>query len=85
HAVVVQQAFQRQLPGAAYGCVEEILQVEPAYLAAKRFETVFRGDMLTTLKLRMTAADADTCYLQVDDDASAEANKRRQAWLARES
>ncbi|NNC76969.1 MAG: M61 family metallopeptidase [Woeseiaceae bacterium] len=46
---------------------------------------VFRGDMLTTLKLRMTAADADTCYLQVDDDASAEADKRRQAWLARES
>ena len=43
--------------------------------------TVFRGDELLTVKLKWAEAPADTCYLQLDDDANAEAAKRRDAWL----
>ena len=44
---------------------------------------VFRDDELKTLKVRLVAAPADTCYLLIDGDAADDARGRRQAWLAR--
>jgi predicted metalloprotease with PDZ domain len=44
--------------------------------------TVFRGDELLTLKLTWAEALNDTCYLEVDADASETAVKYREDWLA---
>jgi len=44
--------------------------------------TVFRGDELSTLKLTWAEAPNDTCYLEVDADASETAVKYREDWLA---
>jgi predicted metalloprotease with PDZ domain len=44
--------------------------------------TVFRGDELLTLKLTWAEAPNDTCYLEVDADASETAVKYREDWLA---
>ena len=45
--------------------------------------TVFRGDELKTLRLRWSAAPANTCYLTGDDDVDDDVMSRRNAWLAR--
>jgi predicted metalloprotease with PDZ domain len=44
--------------------------------------TVFRGDELMTLKLTWAEAPEDTCYLEVDADASEAAVRYREDWLA---
>jgi len=44
--------------------------------------TVFRGDELLTLKLTWAEAPNDTCYLEVDADASEIEVKHREDWLA---
>ena len=44
--------------------------------------TVFRGDELLTVKLKWAEAPADTCYLEIDDEAKTDAAKRRDAWLS---
>lgn len=45
--------------------------------------TVFRGDELISLRLRWQEAPADTCYLELAEDADDELVSRRDAWLAR--
>ena len=42
---------------------------------------VFRGDELITTKIRLEEAPQDTCYLDLDKDADAEALARQAAWL----
>lgn len=41
----------------------------------------FRGDLLSEARLRLASAPADTCFIQVDPGASAEAGALRRAWL----
>ena len=41
----------------------------------------FRGDLLCEARLRLAQAPADTCYIQVDAAAPAEAQVLRRAWL----
>jgi len=43
--------------------------------------TVFRGDELVTVALRWTAAPTDTCFLTIDENASAAMTQRRDSWL----
>jgi predicted metalloprotease with PDZ domain len=43
--------------------------------------TAFRGDELIDVDLVLTPPPADTCYLEPDPQASAEALARRRAWL----
>ncbi len=45
--------------------------------------TVFRGDELMTLRLRWGEAPADTCYLEIDDEADDGQIARRADWLKR--
>lgn len=42
---------------------------------------VFRGDELITTSVRLVEAPADTCYLQLSDDADEATIARRDAWL----
>jgi len=41
----------------------------------------FRGDLLCEARLRLASAPADTCFIQVDAGAPAEAAALRRAWL----
>jgi len=41
----------------------------------------FRGDLLSEARLRLARAPADTCFIQVDAAAPAEAQALRRAWL----
>jgi len=41
----------------------------------------FRGDELLETRLRLAPAPADTCFIELDADASAAALERRRAWL----
>ncbi len=43
--------------------------------------TVFRGDELISLRMRWQEAPADTCYLELTEDADDELVSRRDAWL----
>ena len=43
--------------------------------------SVFRGDELITLRMKWQEAPADTCYLELAEDADGEAVSRRDAWL----
>jgi len=42
---------------------------------------VFRGDELLTLRIKLAEAPESTCYLQLDDEADADALARQAAWL----
>jgi predicted metalloprotease with PDZ domain len=41
----------------------------------------FRGDLLSEARLRLARAPADTCFIQIDADAPADARALRRAWL----
>ncbi|MCG8369502.1 MAG: PDZ domain-containing protein, partial [Proteobacteria bacterium] len=43
--------------------------------------TVFRSDELMTMRLKWAEAPADTCYLEIDDDADTIRVARRGDWL----
>ena len=42
---------------------------------------VFRGDELITTRIRLESAPEDTCYLELDKEADADALARQAAWL----
>ena len=46
--------------------------------------TVFRGDELMTLRMRWAKAPADTCYLEIDGEATDEQVAKRGSWLHQE-
>ena len=43
--------------------------------------TVFRGDELLTLQIKIEAAPQDTCFLELIDDVELEVESLRMAWL----
>ena len=43
--------------------------------------SVFRGDELISLRMKWQEAPADTCYLELSEDADGEVVSRRDAWL----
>jgi predicted metalloprotease with PDZ domain len=43
--------------------------------------SVFRGDELIDVEIELTAPPQDTCFIELDESASAEALARRKAWL----
>ena len=52
------------------------------YRDADKLElVVFRGDELITTRVFLQMAPEDTCYLQLDSEASDAASRRREAWL----